>query len=80
LFRVQGAALLRSGDVEGARRALEQSLHVAGEREADYERALTLRVMSRLDERTGRRDHADAVADSDAILDRLGVVWTPELV
>jgi class 3 adenylate cyclase/tetratricopeptide (TPR) repeat protein len=79
LWRVQGAALLRSGDTDGARRALEQSLRVAERRQADYERALTLRVLARLDDRTGQALHPEAARDSAAILERLGVVWTPEL-
>ncbi|HTZ08098.1 MAG TPA: tetratricopeptide repeat protein, partial [Acidimicrobiales bacterium] len=80
LFRVHGAALLGSGDVEGARRALEQSLKVARARHADYEEALTLRLLARLDERAGRPEHPDAARRSAEILGRLGVVWTPTLV
>jgi len=80
LFRVQGAALLRSGDLVGARRALEHSLTAAAVRDADFERALTLRVVARLEEDPGRTLHAGAGEESRAILERLGVVWVPELV
>ena len=80
LFRIRGAALLRCGDLDGAGRALEESLRAAAAREADYERALTLRVLARLDERSGCSTHPGAQEESAAILDRLGVVWTPDLV
>ncbi len=79
LLRIRGAALLHRGDLDGARVALEESLRAAAARDADYEQALTLRVLARLDERSGSRARPGAVAESTAILDRLGVVWTPEL-
>ncbi len=80
LYRIRGAALLRCGDLDAAGQALEESLRAAAARDADYERALTLRVLARLDERSGRSAHPGALQESAAILDRLGVVWTPELV
>ncbi len=80
LLRIRGAALLRRGDVDGAGDALEESLKAAAARDADYERALTLRVLARVDERSGGGAHPGAWAESEEILDRLGVVWTPELV
>ena len=80
LFRVRGAALLRRGDGRGPVDALEAEPRAAAAREADYEQALTLRVLGRLD--GGSEDEAPARAQSQsaAILDRLGVVWTPDLV
>jgi tetratricopeptide (TPR) repeat protein len=80
LFRVQGAALLRSGDLDGAHRALEHSLQAAAVRDADFERALTLRVVARLEQHPGWTGHAGAGEEGRAILERLGVVWVPELV
>ena len=80
LLRIRGAALLRRGDVDGAGDALEGSLKAAAARDADYERALTLRVLARVDDRSGRGTHPGTWAESEEILDRLGVVWTPELV
>jgi tetratricopeptide (TPR) repeat protein len=84
LFRIRGAAFMRCGDLDAAREALEESLRAALARDADYERALTLRVLARFDERAGTSSHPGAHpgagAESAAILDRLGVVWTPELV
>lgn len=79
LHRVHGAALLRAGDLEGARRALHQSLKVARARRADHEEALTLRVLARLDEDAGAAEYPEAADRSAAILARLGVVWTPAL-
>jgi tetratricopeptide (TPR) repeat protein len=80
LYRIRGAALLRRGDLDGARDALEESQRAAAARDADYERALTLRVLAQLDDRTGGNAHPGAREQSTAILDRLGVVWTPDLV
>lgn len=80
LYRIRGAVLVRSGDLDGAGDALEESLRAAVARDADYEQALTLRVLARLDERSGDHAHPGALVESAAILDRLGVVWTPELV
>ncbi len=80
LFRIRGAALLRRGDHDGARDALEESLRAAAARDADYEQALTLRVLGRLGDDSDDDEYAAAQADSAAILARLGVVWTPDLV
>ena len=51
----------------------------AATRGSDYERALTLRVLARVDESSSGHSYPDARAESQAILDRLGVVWTPDL-
>jgi hypothetical protein len=80
LYRVRGAVLVRRGDLDGARDALEESLRAAVARDADYEQALTLRVLARLDERSEDHAHPGALVASAAILERLGVVWTPDLV
>jgi predicted negative regulator of RcsB-dependent stress response len=80
LYRIRGAVLVRRGDLDGARDALEESLRAGVARDADYEQALTLRVLARLDDRSGNNSYPGAQAESAAILDRLGVVWTPDLV
>jgi len=96
LLRVLGAALARTGDLDGARRALRESLGAAQTRGADYERALTLRVVARLGHGSGpaagaaeqstaagtaeQSTAAGTAEQSTAILERLGVVWTPDLV
>lgn len=79
LLRIRGAALVRRGELDAAVDALEESLGAAAARDADYERALTLRVLARVDERSTRHSYPDAQSESVAILGRLGVVWTPDL-
>ncbi|HEX9235783.1 MAG TPA: tetratricopeptide repeat protein [Actinomycetota bacterium] len=83
LYRVRGYAWLQLGLPEQARRAFDQSLAEARPRKADYEVALTLRALAELDERSvggvNQGDGASAVrAESDSILERLGVVHVPE--
>jgi len=80
LHRVRGVALLRRGDAASAGVALEQSLEAGRARGADYEVALTLEALAELDEHTGVAAHASARHESRAILERLGVVWTPALL
>ena len=78
--RVRGAVLARSGTTDAAVAALEQSIHAARTRGAQYEEALTLRVLADVlpdaseQERSERRDAAAAT------LTQLGVVWTPDLL
>jgi len=79
LLRVCGVALARDGDGDGARRMLEQSLSAARVRHADYEIALTLRVMAALHFDDNGRAPSDVAQDSSRILDALGVVWVPDL-
>ena len=78
LQRVRGAALARSGDLIGAGEALEQSLQAARLRRAEYEAALTMRVMarSRVESDPGRR--AGLEGEATAMLSKLGVAWTPD--
>jgi hypothetical protein len=49
LERVRGNALARAGRAAEARETLEQALEVAERASADYEIALTLRALTRLD-------------------------------
>jgi len=58
---------------------LEQSLSAARVRHADYETALTLRVMAALHFDDNGRAPSDVAQDSSRILDALGVVWVPDL-
>ena len=68
LHRIRGGALRLAGDAEGARAALYASLALSRSLAADYETALTLSELARLD---GSVEHAQEAA---AILERLGVV------
>jgi tetratricopeptide (TPR) repeat protein len=77
--RVRGAALARLGDTDRAREALEQSLQAARSRSAEYEMALTMRLMATFgfdsgDDSVGRLQQS--AADT---LAKLGVVWSPDL-
>ncbi len=77
LERVRGYALVQLGDGSGARDAFERSLAAARARGADYEAALTLQALIRLGLFGGRPAPGDALEESGAILDRLGVIAVP---
>jgi class 3 adenylate cyclase/predicted ATPase len=83
LHRLQGYALMRTGAATEARRALEESLLAARERQADYEIALSLRALAELLASGGVDpegiDPDEVASESQAILDRLDVVWTPTI-
>jgi len=73
--RLLGFALLQSGRPDEARPHFEESLRLARELDAQYELGMTLRAMAELG-----FDHADALREeSDAILERLGVVSVPKV-
>jgi class 3 adenylate cyclase/tetratricopeptide (TPR) repeat protein len=84
LHRLRAWGLMQAGDLEGAGKALDESLRLArledenfGIRSADYEIALTLDALARL--RSLTREPADELeAERDAIFERLGVVKVPE--
>ena len=78
LQRVRGAALARRGDLTGAGEALEQSLQAARLRRAEYEAALTMRVMARSRAESDPDRRADLEGEASAMLSKLGVVWTPD--
>ena len=77
LHRVRGVAFVQLGDLDGARVALEQSLAAGRSRGADFEVALTLRAKAELAERDGDPAGEDLLAQSQQILDRLGVISAP---
>jgi tetratricopeptide (TPR) repeat protein len=75
--RVRGAALVAAGATESARVALEGSLLAARSQHADYEVALTLDVLARLNG-SGGAGAGVGSSERDRLLRRLGVVsWTP---
>jgi class 3 adenylate cyclase/tetratricopeptide (TPR) repeat protein len=78
LLRVRGAALAISGDEAGARESLRQSLQAAEVREAEYETALTLRVLAALEADPGEREVL--ARSAEPILAKLEVEWTPNLL
>jgi tetratricopeptide (TPR) repeat protein len=80
LYRVRGVALFKTGDVTSARAALDQSHEAGRTRGADYEVALTLDALADLDEHAGQAHNNLARLESQAILQRLGVIWTPDLL
>ena len=70
-MRVRGFSLLQLGDTEAAREALENALAAARERGSEYEAALCLTGLLRVqDEATA----GELARGRDAILERLGVV------
>jgi len=78
LERVRGGALLQADDLAGARECLDESLRIGREAGVEYEVALTLELLAALARREGAADAVDDhVAESRAILARLGVVRTP---
>ncbi len=78
LHRVRGAALAVSGDREGALESLHQSLDAAEAREAEYDAALTLRVLAAVE--TDPEVQEVLARSATAILDKLNVEWTPDLL
>ncbi|HET7647248.1 MAG TPA: tetratricopeptide repeat protein [Gaiellaceae bacterium] len=84
LHRHRGSALAQSGDPDGARTAFAESLETAragGENYGlisnDYEVALTLDALARLERQEGN-DAGGLEAERDETLTRLGVVRLPE--
>jgi class 3 adenylate cyclase/tetratricopeptide (TPR) repeat protein len=78
--RVRGAVLARSGERGAAVDALEQSLHAARIRGAQYEEALTLRVLAEVAPDATEEEREDLRGAAAATLAQLGVVWTPDLL
>ena len=70
-----GYALHQARRPEEARPHFEESLRIARELKAEYEVALTLRAMAA----TRYPSDEDLGAQSDAILERLGVVLVPSV-
>jgi hypothetical protein len=80
LQRVRGAALWLAGDGTAAGEALDQSLAAARKRRAEYEAALTLRVMAEVAAADDRERRLELLAAASATLTKLGVVTTPDLL
>jgi tetratricopeptide (TPR) repeat protein len=74
LERLHGYALVQARRKEEAGPRFERSLELGRELDADYEVALTLEALGRT-----RLGDPDAEAKSKAILERLGVVSTPQV-
>jgi class 3 adenylate cyclase/tetratricopeptide (TPR) repeat protein len=83
LHRLRGYALFGTGDAEQARRAFDTSLEAGTAREMDYEVALTARALAELAEAVpvvaDGLDPEDLRAASRTVLERLDVVWVPDL-
>jgi tetratricopeptide (TPR) repeat protein len=80
LERVRSAVHYRRGDPDAARAAVEASLQAARARDANYEVALTLRVLADMDGAAGGGDVGRWRDESEAILAGLGVEWVPGMV
>jgi class 3 adenylate cyclase/tetratricopeptide (TPR) repeat protein len=83
LHRLRGYALSGAGDAVQARHAFDASLAAGVAREMDYEVALTSRALAELAETApvvaDGLDPEDLWATSRAVLERLDVVWVPDL-
>ena len=77
LERIQGHALLRQGDLWGARDALEASLTAARERRDSFEAALTMLSLIELDRLEGVEAPIDMVNESRSLLANLKVRAVP---
>ena len=80
LLRVRGAAWARLGDMEAAVADLGRSLAAAEARDAGHEVALTGRVRGLVAEAVQPGSGAASLARADEVLERLGIVWTPDLL
>ncbi|HXN60761.1 MAG TPA: adenylate/guanylate cyclase domain-containing protein [Acidimicrobiales bacterium] len=80
LHRVRGVALARGGELERAGLALQASLDVAQLRQADFDLALTLKVVAELGLETTELAPDAADKESQRILEGLGVVSTLDLL
>ena len=77
LERLQGHALIRQGDLWGARDALESSLAAARERRALFEVTLSLLSLIELDRLEGIEPPLDVVTESRSLLGSLKVRAVP---
>ena len=80
LQRVRGAALVRRGEVGAANQALEHSLDAARIRRAEYEAALTMRVMAECPGDADDRRRDQLRREAATTMTKLGIVWTPDLL
>ncbi len=79
LQRVRGSALAVRGQHEAAEEALRQSLDAARSRGAEYEAALTMRVLAELDTQAVALDRDELRRSAAATLAQLRVENIPEL-
>jgi tetratricopeptide (TPR) repeat protein len=79
LHRLRGYALIQLGQTVAARHALEAGLTTGRARHAQYEVALTSRALSQLTELERGVPDANADAEAQVLLARLGVVAVPEV-
>jgi class 3 adenylate cyclase/tetratricopeptide (TPR) repeat protein len=77
--RLRGEALTLSGDLGAARAELNTAEESARDQGADFELALTLTALQRLDEAEGTTEPPDRLEERDQILEHLGIVRIPEL-
>jgi len=79
LHRVRAMSLIATGDTDGARSALQTSLEIARVRKADYEVAVTLGWIAEVARRCGEPDWRTHATAAEAILVRLGVVFSADV-
>ena len=77
LHRLRGYALAQAGDFEAAERALEQSLELARQSEAEHEIAATLLAVVEVARLRGIAPPEDAGPQAREILTRLGIASRP---
>ena len=80
LQRVRGVALATKGNRDAAEKALEESLLAARERGAEYEVALTSLVLAEVRINASETDRGELRRAAEAMLVKLGVVSTPDLL
>jgi hypothetical protein len=79
LKRIRAHALMRRGDLAGAREALEASLAVARERNELFEILLTLRSLIALCQFEKVEPPSEVVAESTALRERLQIKALPAI-
>ncbi|MFY9587270.1 MAG: hypothetical protein WAT66_07440, partial [Actinomycetota bacterium] len=79
LERVKGYALMQLGRLDAAREAFDESLRTGRARKADYDVALTQRGIAELLRCVGEPVPPELEAEAATTLERLGVVWVPEI-
>jgi tetratricopeptide (TPR) repeat protein len=79
LHRLRGEAMTRSGDLDAARFELQGAEQSARQEGSDFELALTLNALLRLEELKGSTAQVEQLRERDEILKRLDVVRIPEL-
>jgi tetratricopeptide (TPR) repeat protein len=78
VHRIRGQAFQQLGSMDEAREALERSLRIGREANADYEVGETLQALARLEFRSGRRERAEQyVEEARSLLEPLGVTRAP---